>query len=536
MFDWLQSVFEAVAAVVVAGLVVVGIGPVTYEAPVESVKETVEVSTSTTDEQIVILQEKLAEEEELRSKLEEKILSDRQQETGVERVREDVIQEEQYSEETSTSIQPINLSTTTSTTTETLLPDSVQIDNLQIFNVQIFPSLTSIQFQWETSIPSNSKIFLSGNRVFNSTTGLSTRHIAYATGLSNSLTYSYEIESISGNSVAKKQGFASTNIPYQAPINDAPEDNQVDEPEDHESQNQEEEQDQEVAPESDPQFDIKLSSDKSTIGANGIDSAVATVQVLALDGSPVAGENVMKIYPESELLVTDQSGIVTTTITAVQEGNVHVGFTINERSYEITINAVSTTADVEMTVNFPGDVASDPNGGPRAPASDQILGWISLSNIDSSISNLKLNSIKLKLVNLDTSWFQNVRITNSPPCTSGRFCDFDTLAGPATFDLNSSGVLSVSPNDPVEVFVGKVIYIIADTIYEYTGEAGTGDPAHTYQISLNDSESIELTGEVNGYIPNKINLLIKDGLIPVTATIKSNWCYSSQLQQHVPCY
>ena len=76
------------------------------------------------------------------------------------------------------------------------------------------PSLSSAQIEWQTNIPTNSKIFLSGGdvslKVYSSASGLSTRHIVNATGLTSGTTYSYEIEAIVGDQVVKKGGSFST--------------------------------------------------------------------------------------------------------------------------------------------------------------------------------------------------------------------------------------------------------------------------------------------------------------------------------------
>ncbi|MCX6731394.1 MAG: DUF5667 domain-containing protein [Candidatus Parcubacteria bacterium] len=104
-----------------------------------------------------------------------------------------------------------------SNTTNTTLTPTTQTQTtttIEISSVNITPSLTSAQIQWQTNIPTNSKIFLSGgslsSKIYNSESGLSTRHIVNATGLTSGTTYSYEIESIAGGQVAKKQDSFTT--------------------------------------------------------------------------------------------------------------------------------------------------------------------------------------------------------------------------------------------------------------------------------------------------------------------------------------
>src|SRR3989344_2770287 len=88
------------------------------------------------------------------------------------------------------------------------------LTTIEISSVNITPSLSSAQIVWQTNVPTNSKIFLSGgslsSKVYGSESGLSTRHIVNATGLTSGTTYSYEIEAIIDNQVVKKEGSFST--------------------------------------------------------------------------------------------------------------------------------------------------------------------------------------------------------------------------------------------------------------------------------------------------------------------------------------
>lgn len=120
-----------------------------------------------------------------------------------------VIQNQPQSTQPVTSLQNNTTNPVSSPTTETQT-----LTTIQISAVNIIPSLTSAQIEWQTNISTNSKIFLSGDgsssKVFSSESGLSTRHIANITGLVSNTSYSYEIESISGKQVIKKDGSFST--------------------------------------------------------------------------------------------------------------------------------------------------------------------------------------------------------------------------------------------------------------------------------------------------------------------------------------
>ncbi len=87
-----------------------------------------------------------------------------------------------------------------------------------ITSVNIDPTRTSAEFEWQTDKPTQSKIFISGSslssKVFNSSSDLSTRHLATVTGLAAGATYTYEIEAIASDStVVKKQGGFDTLAP-----------------------------------------------------------------------------------------------------------------------------------------------------------------------------------------------------------------------------------------------------------------------------------------------------------------------------------
>lgn len=94
-------------------------------------------------------------------------------------------------------------------TTQTQTPISIQISS-----VDITTDVNSANIEWETNIPTNSKIFISGgvisSKVFSSQSGLSTRHTVNATGLTGGITYSYEIEAIKGEQVTAETGSFTT--------------------------------------------------------------------------------------------------------------------------------------------------------------------------------------------------------------------------------------------------------------------------------------------------------------------------------------
>jgi hypothetical protein len=92
---------------------------------------------------------------------------------------------------------------TTDTNTPSVTKNIVQQTTLKITNVSVTPQKDSATINWQTNIPTISKIFIDNSKVLNSESGLSTRHFVTVSGLSSDKVYSYEIESISESNVAK---------------------------------------------------------------------------------------------------------------------------------------------------------------------------------------------------------------------------------------------------------------------------------------------------------------------------------------------
>ena len=87
-------------------------------------------------------------------------------------------------------------------------PTPVSVTALEITSVNVTPDVNSTRIEWLTNKPTTAKIFLSGgnlfSKVYSSESGQSTRHITNITGLISNTNYSYEVEAIAGEQVAKK--------------------------------------------------------------------------------------------------------------------------------------------------------------------------------------------------------------------------------------------------------------------------------------------------------------------------------------------
>ncbi|MDP3697164.1 MAG: trypsin-like peptidase domain-containing protein, partial [Candidatus Taylorbacteria bacterium] len=71
--------------------------------------------------------------------------------------------------------------------TPVLSPVTPQIVALEIISAGVVPDVTSARIEWQTNKPTNAKIFISG-KVYNSESGLSTRHIVNAKDLTSNTT------------------------------------------------------------------------------------------------------------------------------------------------------------------------------------------------------------------------------------------------------------------------------------------------------------------------------------------------------------
>lgn len=116
---------------------------------------------------------------------------------------------------TYTSTQPVNPVATPLPSASVKVPD--------ITSVSIVPDWNSARLEWQTNIPTSSKLFLSGGglsaKIYNSESGLSTRHIVNITGLTSETNYSYEIEAIANGQATKKQGSFVTKIEIKKELN-----------------------------------------------------------------------------------------------------------------------------------------------------------------------------------------------------------------------------------------------------------------------------------------------------------------------------
>ena len=114
----------------------------------------------------------------------------------------------------------VDIPTTPVAVTPTVTPvatTQTQTSIIQISSVSITPTITSAKIEWQTDKPTESKIFLSGgalsSKIYNSESGLSTRHSVSVSGLKGDTNYSYEIEAIAGGNSYKKTGSFLTQSP-----------------------------------------------------------------------------------------------------------------------------------------------------------------------------------------------------------------------------------------------------------------------------------------------------------------------------------
>ncbi|MCG2694489.1 hypothetical protein L6261_00175 [Candidatus Parcubacteria bacterium] len=91
---------------------------------------------------------------------------------------------------------------------------STTTSSLEITQANVYTGISSAIIEWETNIPTESKIFVTGgilySEIFNSESGLSTKHQLTIRNLSDGTSYNYEIEAVSGTVFSKQKGSFKT--------------------------------------------------------------------------------------------------------------------------------------------------------------------------------------------------------------------------------------------------------------------------------------------------------------------------------------
>lgn len=119
---------------------------------------------------------------------------------------------------TSFTVDTVVTQPTTPAVTSQVTPQPIPVTSIQtqieITSIKITPSLRSVDLEWATNIPTNAKVFVSGQgvptRLAQSSSGLSTRHIANVPSLEANTDYVFEIEATSDSLVSKRSGAFKT--------------------------------------------------------------------------------------------------------------------------------------------------------------------------------------------------------------------------------------------------------------------------------------------------------------------------------------
>lgn len=109
------------------------------------------------------------------------------------------------------------ISTVLTNVNSTLIPQSPSTNNpssLVVTLGQVTTTISSVHMEWDTNLPTDSKIFLTQNgstQIIQSSSGRSTHHLIDASNLISGTQYSYTIEAIADNQSQKISGYFSTN-------------------------------------------------------------------------------------------------------------------------------------------------------------------------------------------------------------------------------------------------------------------------------------------------------------------------------------
>lgn len=218
MFNFFQTIFHKTISVLATAIIAVGL----VSVPAQPAKVVKQENTETQTQEVKNQENKENEIEVLKKEIEEL-----KQQTSIN--KEVPIAQ--------SPIMPTQNTQTTKTNNIVTLPNGAIIETdangnvnriikdiepvpaeiLQILSVSIKPEQTSAKIEWQTNKPSTSKVFISSEnfplKVYNSVSGLSSRHIVSIAGLSGGTNYSYEIEAISNNEIAKRKGYFETLLP-----------------------------------------------------------------------------------------------------------------------------------------------------------------------------------------------------------------------------------------------------------------------------------------------------------------------------------
>jgi len=112
-----------------------------------------------------------------------------------------------------------------SQTPATPAPQPSASSDVQIMTVTTAPTVSSCAVSWETNVPTTSKLFVVRNgslSIMQSSSGLSTRHVATIDGLAANTTYTFDLEAIAADSRFAKRSATCLTNPDQYEIRVAP--------------------------------------------------------------------------------------------------------------------------------------------------------------------------------------------------------------------------------------------------------------------------------------------------------------------------
>lgn len=206
MLEFFNSVFIKVATAVTSLIISVGLVAQPVPSTLPQIAED-NLSTNSTEAEVVIKNEKTNSQNEEVENLAQLNKQIENLKNTIQSLEAEIKEKEESSKTQTTNI--VNVKNTIN-------------NKLEIFSVNTLIDSDSAKIEWQTNLPTESKIFLSGggllSKVFNSESGKSTRHIINTVGLFSNTTYSYEIEAIAGNDFVKKTGSFRTDKKFAISI------------------------------------------------------------------------------------------------------------------------------------------------------------------------------------------------------------------------------------------------------------------------------------------------------------------------------
>ena len=269
-----------------------------------------------------------------------------------------------------------------------------------------------------------------------------------------------------------------------------------------------------------PHFVADISFDKETIANDEIDSIKVTIITKDSSGKVLPNKSVQIKTYKTETLTSDQNGIINTTITTTEAGGQHsLVVSADNRSYSKNYQVINVRKKISFGVLSAADF-----GNISAPAINEGLIMLVFDKSFSEIQNLKLKKVSFKLEGLTPDWITNIKFTKSE--ADDRHDVLPPVIIPSTYSFTPDGMVSLIPSAPIEMFYNDRLTIVADIKNNSDQKSGTGVKILEYAVIVYQ-DSFEFSGVVSGrtgiITPELTNYNYGPNALLTLPSRKTNW-------------